>query len=75
MAASERSACTTPLVPARRSAKAAESAVVPGRRLPAPVEVDEVIELWERSFETERYRATLTNRGGGLKSWELKEYF
>ena len=29
MAASERSACTTPLVPARRSAKAAESAVVP----------------------------------------------
>jgi YidC/Oxa1 family membrane protein insertase len=54
---------------------AAESAVVPGRRLPAPVEVDEVIELWERSFETQRYRATLTNRGGGLKSWELKEYF
>jgi len=35
----------------------------------------EVIDPWQRSFDMGLYEATLTNRGGGLTSWRLNEYF
>jgi len=52
-----------------------EDRLLPPRGTLAPVAAgDEPVDPWERSFEMEHYRATLTNRGGGLRSWELKDY-
>jgi YidC/Oxa1 family membrane protein insertase len=63
---------------AARGAEVELAEAAPGSRVDAAMVEEaaaELIEPWQRTFDMGLYEATLTNRGGGLTSWRLAEYF